>query len=153
MIGNCKEKKIKFNNNIIHRSKLLKYFIDEKYKVKNLEKDLESVYKKIKKNKDYFFSIQDIILLESLKADGFKIPRKIEKLYSLENLTIPENLINLNEQNEQGLFLLNIVEMVGEDKFVDLDADTLYFIISSLNKFNFKKLRNNIIAKSFPERS
>jgi len=146
-------KKIKFNNNIIHRSKLLKYFIDEKYKVKNLEKDLESVYKKIKKNKDYFFSIQDIILLESLKADGFKIPRKIEKLYSLENLTIPENLINLNEQNEQGLFLLNIVEMVGEDKFVDLDADTLYFIISSLNKFNFKKLRNNIIAKSFPERS
>ena len=98
-------KKIKFNNNIIHRSKLLKYFIDEKYKVKNLEKDLESVYKKIKKNKDYFFSIQDIILLESLKADGFKIPRKIEKLYSLENLTIPENLINLNEQNEQGLFL------------------------------------------------
>ena len=103
--------------------------------------------------KDYFFSIQDVILLESLKADGFKIPRKIEKLYSLENLTIPENLINLNEQNEQGLFLLNIVEMVGEDKFVDLDADTLYFIISSLNKFNFKKLRNNIIAKSFPERS
>jgi len=84
-------KKIKFNNNIIHRSKLLKYFIDEKYKVKNLEKDLESVYKKIKKNKDYFFSIQDIILLESLKADGFKIPRKIEKLYSLENLIIPEN--------------------------------------------------------------
>ena len=71
----------------------------------------------------------------------------------MENLTIPENLINLNEQNEQGLFLLNIVEMVGEDKFVDLDADTLYFIISPMNKFNFKKLRNNIIAKSFPERS
>ena len=138
---------------LIIKEEDLKNFIDEKYKVKNLEKDLESVYKKIKKNKDYFFSIQDIILLESLKADGFKIPRKIEKLYSLENLTIPENLINLNEQNEQGLFLLNIVEMVGEDKFVDLDADTLYFIISSLNKFNFKKLRNNIIAKSFPERS
>ena len=146
-------KKIKFNNNIIHRSKLLKYFIDEKYKTKNLKKDLESVYKKIKKNKDYFFSIQDIILLESLKADGVKIPRKIEKLYSLEGLTIPQNLYDLNERNEQGLFLLNIIEMVGEDKFVDLDADTLYFIISSLNKFNFKKLRNNIITKSFPERS
>jgi len=146
-------KKIKFNNNIIHRSKLLKYFIDEKYKMKNLEKDLESVYKKIKKNKDYFFSIQDIILLESLKADGIKIPRKIEKLYSLEGLTTPQNLYDLNERNEQGLFLLNIIEMVGEDKFVDLDADTLYFIISSLNKFNFKKLRNNIITKSFPERS
>ena len=43
--------------------------------------------------------------------------------------------------------------MVGEDKFADLDANTLYFIIASLNKFNFKKLRNNIIVKSFPERS
>ena len=146
-------KRIKFNNNIIHRSKLLKYFIDEKYKVKNLEKDLESVYKKIRKKKDYFFSIKDIILLESLKADELKIPKKIEKLYSLEGLTIPEHLINLYERNEQGLFLLNIVEMIGEDKFVDLDPNTLYFIIASLNKFNFKKLRNNIIVKSFPERS
>ena len=146
-------KRIKFNNNIIHRSKLLKYFIDEKYKVKNLEKDLESVYKKIRKNKEYFFSIKDIILLESLKADELKIPKKIEKLYSLEGLAIPEHLINLNERNEQGLFLLNIVEMVGEDRFVDLDPNTLYFIIASLNKFNFKKLRNNIIVKSFPERS
>ena len=71
----------------------------------------------------------------------------------MEGLTTPQNLYDLNERNEQGLFLLNIIEMVGEDKFVDLDADTLYFIISSLNKFNFKKLRNNIIAKSFPERS
>ena len=42
---------------------------------------------------------------------------------------------------------------VGEDKFADLDPNTLYFIIASLNKFNFKKLRNNIIVKSFPERS
>ena len=145
-------KKIKFNNSIIHQSKLLKYFIDDKYKKKNLKKDIESVYKKIKKNKDYFFSPKDIILLESLKSDGVKIPKKFEKLYSLEGLTMPENLNNLIQQNEEGLFLLNIAEIIGADKLADLDQDTLYFIISSLNKIGFKKLRNNIIFKSFPHR-
>ena len=145
-------KKIKYDNNVIHKSKLLKYFIDEKYKTENLPKDLENIYKKIRKNKNYFFSIQDIIILESLKSDGLEIPKKMEKLYDLEDLTIPANLITLNEQNEQGLFLLHIVELVGEDKFSDLDPDTLYFIINILNKFEFKKLRNNIILKSLPQR-
>ena len=145
-------KKIKFDNSVIHKSKLLKYFIDDDYKIENLPKDLNSVYKKIRKNKNYFFSIQDMIILESLKSDGLEIPKKIDKLYNLENLTIPENLITLNEQNEQGLFLLNIVELIGEDKFSDLDPESLHYIITILNKFNFKKLRNNIILKSLPQR-
>ena len=146
-------KKIKFNNNVIHRSKLLKYFIDEKYNEKNLEKDLEHIYKKIKKNKKYYFSTQDIVLLESLESDGFEVPKKIKKLYSSDNLTVPANLENLSVQNEIGLILLNIVEVVGEDKFNDLDSDSIYFIISILNKLGLKKIRNNIILKSFPERA
>ena len=146
-------KKIKFNNNVIHRSKLLKYFIDEKYNEKNLEKDLEHIYKKIKKNKKYYFSTQDIVLLESLESDGFEVPKKIKKLYSSDNLTVPANLENLSDQNEIGLILLNIVEIVGEDKFNDLDSDSIYFIISILNKLGLKKIRNNIILKSFPERA
>ena len=145
-------KKIKFNNNVIHRSKLLKYFIDEKYNKKNLEKDLEHIYKKIKKNKKYYFSTQDIVLLESLESDGFEVPKKIKKLYSSDNLSVPANLENLSVQNEIGLILLNIVEVVGEDKFNDLDPDSIYFIVSILNKFGLKKIRNNIILKSFPER-
>lgn len=146
-------KKIKFDNSVIHKSRLLKYFIDDQYKIENLPKDLNSVYKKIRKNKNYFFSIQDKIILESLKSDGLEIPKKIDKLYNLENLKIPENLITLNEQNEQGLFLLNIVELIGEDKFSDLDPESLHYIITILNKFNFKKLRNNIILKSLPQRN
>ena len=146
-------KKIKFNNNVIHRSKLLKYFIDEKYEEKNLEKDLEKIYKKIKKDKKYYFSTQDIVLLESLESDGFEVPKKIKKLYSSDNLTVPANLENLSDQNEIGLILLNIVEIVGEDKFNDLDSDSIYFIISILNKLGLKKIRNNIILKSFPERA
>ena len=145
-------KKIKFDNTIIHQSKLLKYFFDEKYEEKNLEKDLESIYKKIKKNKKYYFSTQDITLLESLESDGFEVPKKIKKLYSLDNLRIPDYLENLSDQKEIGLILLNIVEIVGEDEFNDLDPDSIYFIVATLNKLGLKKIRNNIILKSFPKR-
>jgi len=69
---NNNNKKIKFNDKIIHQSKLLNYFKEDSSK-QNIEKDLESLLKKIKKNSKYFFSIKDMILLESLKADGVKI--------------------------------------------------------------------------------
>ena len=41
------EKRIKFDNKIIHKSKLLKYFLDENYEIERLEDDLVSLYKKI----------------------------------------------------------------------------------------------------------
>ena len=145
-------KKIKLNNKIIHRSKLLKYFIDEDYNVNNLDKDLESIYKKIRKNKKYFFSIKDIILLEALKSDGHKIPQKLEKLYSIEGLTIPTNLIALTVERKTGLVLLKIVEIIGEDKLIDLDPETLYFIATTFNKLGLKKMRNIIIINTLPER-
>tara|TARA_Y100000741_G_C18251591_1_gene557483 strand:- start:169 stop:1917 length:1749 start_codon:yes stop_codon:yes gene_type:complete len=145
-------KKVKFNNKIIHRSKLLRYFIDEKYNNNNLNKDLETVYKKIKKDKKYFFSIKDIILLESLKSDGQEIPKKLEKLYSIKSLTIPTNLIALTVENQVALILLKIVEIVGEDKLENLDPDTLYFVTATLNKLGLKKIRNNIIINTLPER-
>ena len=145
-------KKVKYDNKIIHRSKLLKYFIDEKYNQDNLNKDLEFIYKKIKKDKKYFFSIKDIILLESLKFDGQKIPKKIEKLYSIEDLTIPTRLIALTVEKQVALILLKIVEIVGEDKLESLDSDTLYFVTATLNKLGLKKIRNNIIINTTPER-
>jgi len=71
--------KIKFDNKILHKSKLLKYFIEDNYTVEKLENDLISIYKKIKKDKKYYFSAKDVILLDSLKADGIKLPKKLEK--------------------------------------------------------------------------
>ena len=148
-----KIKKIKYNNNILHKSKLLKYFINDRYTLKNAAKDLEIIYKKIKKNKDYYFSTKDIIIIEVLKSEGLSIPKKIQKLYSLEDLTIPKTWSDLVEKKEEGLFLLNLVELIGEDNLSDLDSDTLYFIIVSLNNLKLKKIRNNIILNYFPERS
>ena len=61
--------KIKINNKIIHQSKLINYFRSDTTK-QNSEKDLNDLLKKIKKDKDYYISTKDIILIESLKSDG-----------------------------------------------------------------------------------
>jgi len=60
--------KIKINNKIIHQSKLLNYFRKD-IKKENIEKDLNDFLKKIKKNKKYYISTKDIILIESLMSD------------------------------------------------------------------------------------
>lgn len=144
--------RIKFDNKIYHKSKLLKYFIEDDYNIDKLENDLTSIYKKIKKNKKYYYSAKDIILLDSLKADGIKLPKKLDNKYSNDQLTIPKNLIDLSDQGQTGLVLLKIIEIIGEDQLKDLDPETLYFIAATLNKLDLKKIRNNIIIKTLPHR-
>jgi len=142
-------KKIKFNDKIIHQSKLLDYFKEDSSK-QNIEKDLESLLKKIKKNSKYFFSIKDMILLESLKADGVQIPKKYKNIYEPIEANIPHDIQILINQEETGLFLLRLVEIIGEDKITDMDPETLYFIISSLNQLDIDQLRNQILLKVLP---
>ena len=144
--------RISFDNKILHKSKLLKYFIEDDYTVEKLESDLISIYKKIKKDKKYYFSAKDVILLDSLKADGIQLPKKLEKRYLNNQLTVPKGLIDLSDQGEIGLVLLKIIEIIGEDQLKDLDPETLYFITATLNKLDLKKIRNNIIIKTLPYR-
>ena len=144
-----KNKKIKFNNKIIHQSKLLGYFEGDVGK-NNIDKDLESLFKKIKKDKKYFFSIKDMILLESLKSDGFQIPKKYENIYQPTKAEIPYDIQILINKEEKGLALLRLVEIIGEDKIIDMDSETLFFITTILNELNIDKLRNNILLKVLP---
>ena len=74
--------KIKINNKIIHQSKLINYFRSDITK-QNVEKDLNDLLKKIKKDKNYYISIKDIILIESLKSDGINISKKEDMYLSL----------------------------------------------------------------------
>ena len=59
---------IKINNKILHQSKLINHFILENG-LSDINKDVNNLLKKIKKDKKYFFSKKDIILIESLKSD------------------------------------------------------------------------------------
>ena len=142
-------KKIKINNKILHRSKLLNHFREE-IPIKSTEKDLNDLLKKIKKNKNYFFSTKDVILVESLKSDGIKILKKYDDLYEIENSNMPEDIQKLINNNDIGMVLLRLVEVIGQDDLNNIGSETLYFIISALNQLNIDKLRNKILLKVLP---
>ncbi len=144
--------KIKFDNSILHRSKVIKHFFDNNPELSRTEKDFKSVYKKIKKNKKYFISIKDIIVLDSLIADGIILPEDLKYKELSSELTVPKNLQDLASQNQLGLVMLKIVEIIGEDKVSDLDPETVFFIAKILNNLKLKKIRNNILKEILPLR-
>ena len=59
----------------------------------------------------------------------------------------------LGKNNETGLLLLRIVELIGEDEILDLDDQTIYFINHLLIKSGLKKFSNKILITALPERS
>ena len=143
-------KKIKFDNEIIHRSKVIKHFLDNNEKISKTEKDFKSVYKKVKRNKKYFISIKDIIVLESLVFDGVTLPKELDYSELSSQLTVPQNLQKLVSENQLGLVILKIIEIIGEDNIEDLDPETIYFLSKILNELNLKKIRNNILSEALP---
>ena len=143
------KKKIKFNNDILHQSKLLNYFNGD-YSKSKIEKDLNNFLKKIKKNKKYFLSKKDIILIESMKSDGIKISKKYKDLYETNNTEMPTDIQVMINNNDIGSALLRIIEVIGQDDLELLDEDTLYFIISALNQLDIDYIRNKILLKVLP---
>ena len=113
---------------------------------------MKSVYKKIKKNKKYFISIKDIIVLESLAFDGISLPKDLDFTNLSTQLTVPKNLVELVNQNQMGLVVLKIIEIIGEDKIHNLDPETIYFLNNILNQLNLKRIRNHILSEVLPVR-
>ena len=143
------EKNIKFNNDIIHQSKLINYFNGD-YAKSKIEKDINNFLKKIKKNKNYFLSKKDIIFLESLKSDGIQISKKFDDLYEINDSEIPTDIQVMINNDEAGTALLRIVEVIGQDELEKIDEDTIYFIIATLNQLDIDFIRNKILLKVLP---
>ena len=142
-------KNIKINNKILHQSKLINYFKEENT-IKNITKELNDSLKKIKKNKKYFFSKKDIILVEALKSDDVQILDKYKNLYEISDSEIPSDIQIFINNNDMGAALLRIVEVIGQDKLKDIDDDTMFFVISTLNQLDLDPLRNKILLKFLP---
>ena len=143
------DKKVKYNNKILHQSKLVNYFNGD-YAKSKIEADLDKFLKKIKKDKKYFLSKKDIIFLEALKADGVKISKKYKSLYQINESEMPSDIQKMIDNKEVGVALLRIVEVIGPDKIEDIDDDTFYFIISTLNQLNVDLIRNKLLLKVLP---
>ncbi len=143
--------KIKYDDKILHRSKAIKYYT-EGVSQKKAEKDLFKIYKKIKKNRKYFFSAKDLALVESLVKDGFTLPKELNYQEISKKYDVPSNLLKLAKNNESAFLTLKIVEIIGEDETYDLDPETIYFITHLLNQINLKKIRNEILISALPQR-
>ena len=140
---------IKINNKILHQSKLINYFKDD-ISVKKITKDLDNLLKKIKKDRKYFFSKKDIILIETFKSDNIKISKKYKDLYKINEFEIPSDIQVLINNGDVAAAMLRIVEVIGQDELKNIDDDTMYFIISTLNQLNIDLLRNKILLKVLP---
>jgi hypothetical protein len=142
-------KKIKYNNKILHQSKLLKYFNGDYVKSK-VEEDLNKFLNKIENDKSYFLSKKDIIFLEALKSDGIEISEKYENLYEINKSEMPSDIQRMVDNKEIGAALLRIIEVIGSKKIENIDEDKVYFIINTLNQLNADLIRNKLLLKVLP---
>ncbi len=145
--------KIKYTDKIFHKSKVLRLYTEKGTSIKKSQKDLESVFKKIKRNRNYFYSAKDIALAESLAKDGLKIPKEFDYMDFAKQYDVPSNLLQLAKKKEIGFLVLKIVEIIGEDEVSDLDPETIYFITHLLNETELYKIRNKILTTSLPQRT
>ena len=144
--------KVKYNDKILHQSKILKFYIEENVNFKKTQKDLDKLLKKIVKDRKYFVSAKDLALIDSLIKDGFKIPNNFNYNDLSSKYDVPDNLVKLIKNNQNAFVALKIVEIIGEDEPHQLDSETIYFITNLLNEMNLTKIRNKVLISAPPKR-
>ena len=144
--------KVKYNDKILHQSKILKYYFENENE-KKVQKDIDKIFKKISKNRKYFYSAKDLALIDSLINDGFSLPSNFDYKNLAKKFDIPKNLLKLIENNQNAFLALKIVEIIGEDEPHELDPETIYFITNLLNKMNLKQIRNLVFNSALPLRA
>ncbi len=140
---------IKYNSKILHQSKLINYFYGD-YERSKIERDLDEFLLKIQRNEDYSLSKKDIIFLEALRSDGINISDKYDDLYEIKQSNVPLDIQKMIDNNEIGSVLLRITKEIGSKRIENIDEDTVYLIISALNKLNVDVIRNKLLLKVLP---
>ncbi len=143
--------KVKYNDKILHQSKIIKLYL-EKEDVKKIQKDIDKIFKKISKNRKYFYSAKDLALVDALLKDGFKIPDNFNQKDIADKYEVPKNLMQLIEKKQSAFLALKIVEIIGEDEPYQLDPETIYFITKLLNDTDLIKIRNRVLTSALPLR-
>ena len=144
--------KIKYDDKILHRSKLIKFYTENESQ-KKIQKDFDKIFKKIRRNKKYFYSAKDLALVESFAKDGFIIPKDLNYQKLLKKYDVPDNLLQLVKNQEVAFLTLKIIEIIGEDEPYQLDPETIYFVTHLLNQINLRNIRNEILISALPLRS
>ena len=143
--------KIKYNDKILHQSKVMRFYLENEDQ-KKIQKDIDKIFKRISKNRKYFYSAKDLSLVESLEKDGFEIPKNLNISELSNKYEIPKNLLQLIENKQNAYLALKIVEIIGEDEPYQLDSETIYFITNLLNKIDLIQIRNKVLVSALPQR-
>ena len=144
--------KVKYNDKILHQSKILKYYVEGENK-KKIQKDIDKIFKKITKNKKYFISAKDLALADALITDGFSLPSNFKYNELAKKFNVPNNLLKLIENDQKAFLAIKIVEIIGEDEPYQLDPETIYFVTNLLNKMNLFTIRNKVLNSALPLRT
>ncbi len=144
--------KVKYNDKILHQSKIMKYYVEGENK-KKIQKEIDKIFKKINKNKKYFISAKDLALADALITDGFSLPTSFKYNELAKKFDVPNNLLKLIENDQKAFLALKIVEIIGEDEPYDLDPETIYFVTNLLNKMNLVTIRNKVLNSALPLRT
>ncbi|MDA8997399.1 hypothetical protein N9J21_01475, partial [bacterium] len=75
---------------------------------------------------------------------------KYNNLYQINDSEMPSDIQIFINSNDIASAMLRIVEVIGQDDLKNIDEDTLYFIISTLNQLNVDPIRNRILFKVLP---
>ena len=150
--NNLKQGKIKYNDKILHQSKILKYFVEGEDK-KKVQKDIDKIFKRISKNNKYFVSAKDLALADALIKDGFSLPTNFKYEELAKKYEVPDKLLKLIDNDQKAFLSLKIVEIIGEDEIYQLDPETIYFVTNLLGKMNLTTIRNKVIISALPERA
>ncbi len=145
-------RKVKYNDKVLHQSKILKYFVDGEDK-KKTQKDIDKIFKKISKNKKYFISAKDLALADALINDGFLLPSNFKYKELSKKYDVPKNLLQLIKNEQKAFLALKIVEIIGEDEPYQLDPETIYFVTNLLNKMKLVTIRNKVLNSALPLRT
>ena len=76
--------------------------------------------------------------------------KNYKNMFNFDQSNIPTDIQLLINNNEVGMVLLRLVEIIGEDDLENLDSDTLYFMSTILNQLNLDSIRNKILIKVLP---
>ena len=120
--------------------------------MQKIQKEIDRTFKKISKNRKYFYSAKDLALVDALLKDGFKKPSNFDYDQLASKYEVPKNLIELIEKKQNAFLVLKIIEIIGEDEPNQLDPETIYFITSLLNEMNLIKIRNKVLTSALPLR-
>ena len=102
----------------------------------------------MKKDRNYSFSFKDVVLMQSLRSDGIQIDQ-IDELSQYKS-ELNSEIDKMIENNESGMILLKLVEIIGEKELNELNSESLNIVIEIMNRTKLISLRNELLLEILP---